>query len=127
MNLKTFISRHKITFAYDEVCNNPNMDNFNGNHFWCELEYRGKLFGAYYSKGKGLDFTPTAVEFLDCLLSDANGDLSSFENWCDDYGYDKDSRKALKTFKLIKRQTNKLKKFLGADNFNYCSNKIERL
>jgi hypothetical protein len=100
---------------------------FNGNHFWCELEYKGKLFGAYYSKGKGLDFTPTAVEFLDCLLSDASGDLSSFENWCNEYGYDQDSRKALKTFKLIKNQTNKLKKFLGADNFNYCLNKIERL
>lgn len=126
MTLAKFIQNHHINFSYDEVCSNPNMD-FEGNHFWCELEYKGKVFGAYYSKGIGLDYTPTAIEFLDCLLSDASGDLSNFENWASEYGYETDSIKVLRTYKLIKRQTNKLKKFLGADNFNHCLSDINRL
>ena len=39
--------------------------------------------------------TPTAASVLYSLLADASADGESFSDWCTNYGYDTDSRKAL--------------------------------
>jgi hypothetical protein len=54
---------------------------------------------------------------LDSLASDAAGYENSpdFGDWCGEYGYDEDSRKAERIFKDVERQSAKLKKFLGDD------------
>ena len=41
--------------------------------------------------------TPTAEDVLASLLMDAR-DVESFEDWCGEYGYDTDSRKALELY-----------------------------
>ncbi|QIG56934.1 hypothetical protein vBPaeSS2019XI_056 [Pseudomonas phage vB_Pae-SS2019XI] len=41
---------------------------------------------------------PCAADVLYCLLSDANGADQNFNDWCADFGYDPDSRKALATY-----------------------------
>ena len=42
-------------------------------------------------------------------ISNARG----FEDWCSDFGYDADSRKAEKTFKVCEHQAKRLRSFLG--------------
>jgi hypothetical protein len=58
---------------------------------------------------------PSTADVLGCLLSDASGFESSrtFEEWCSDYGYDTDSRRAERTYKAIEAQSVKLRRFLG--------------
>ena len=52
--------------------------------------------GKTYKNGKWVDITPPNVaDFLHCLLLDGEADNMTFEDWCDNYGYDTDSRKAL--------------------------------
>jgi hypothetical protein len=71
-----------------------------------------------FSKGYGHHGAePTATEVLDCLASDAAGidNAVSFEDWCSEYGYDTDSRKAEKTFKACEHEATRLKTFLGED------------
>lgn len=42
--------------------------------------------------------SPTAAEVLYCLLNDAEATHYTFEEWCDVFGYDSDSRKAEKIY-----------------------------
>ena len=60
---------------------------------------------------------PNAATVLDCLASDASGVESSrgFEDWCGDYGYDVDSRKAERTFKACEKVARNLRRLLGDD------------
>lgn len=87
----------------------------------------------YFSKGeghvygpkepfhrRGKPIPPTAAEVLDCLASDAygvdpagTGIFTSFENWADEYGYERDSRKAEATYDVCVKQAKELREFLG--------------
>ena len=44
---------------------------------------------------------PTAYDILTAL---SKSDASTFENFCSEYGYDTDSRKAEKTFKAVQKE-----------------------
>jgi hypothetical protein len=69
-------------------------------------------FGMGYGHGGA---EPTACDVLSCLLSDVTDE--SFEDWCAEFGYDTDSRRAERTYNAIKKQTKKLRQFLG-DKFS---------
>lgn len=56
---------------------------------------------------------PNAHDVLESLLSDASSADQSFEDWCGDYGYDTDSRKAERMYRAVVAQTAKLRRFLG--------------
>ena len=60
---------------------------------------------------------PTLAEVLDCTISDAAGieNASGFSDWCSEYGYSDDSRKAERTYRACQRSVEQLKKLLGAD------------
>ncbi len=42
--------------------------------------------------------TPKFDSILACLVQDAIGSSQTFDDWCSDYGYDTDSRKALQIY-----------------------------
>lgn len=81
------------------------------------LRYGGRQMSLDYFMGSAHTDEPDAEGVLECLLSDASGADESFESWCADYGYDSDSRKAERTYKLIQSQTAKLRRLLG-DEFD---------
>lgn len=58
---------------------------------------------------------PTAAEVLSTLASDASGYANSgdFEDWCDEYGCNTDSRSDKKTYDQVGRQTAKLRELMG--------------
>ena len=58
---------------------------------------------------------PALSEVLDCLFAEASACGDSFENWCGDYGYDSDSRKALQIYHACQRNGDKLRRVLGSD------------
>lgn len=57
---------------------------------------------------------PSAAGVLACLLSDA-GVSADFEEFCSEFGYDVDSRKAERTHVACLAIRAKLEKFLGAE------------
>jgi hypothetical protein len=63
---------------------------------------------------------PTLESILDCIASDAGGyeNARDFEEWCSEYGYDTDSRKAEKIYQATAEQTKKLRHLIG-DNELY--------
>lgn len=71
---------------------------------------------------------PEAADLLDCMASDASGyeNARDFADWCGDYGYDTDSRRAKAMYDVIAEDTRKLRRFLPADAFERLIN-MERL
>lgn len=113
-NTRDFVTEHNITAEAARVDQNPNMDDSGNMDHWRVVLKRpgGKRMSVYYSMGIGHHGkAPEAADVLDCLASD--GTTETFEDWCADFGYDSDSRKAHRTYTLCKRQDARLWKFLG--------------
>jgi hypothetical protein len=70
---------------------------------------------------------PTVAEVLDNLASGASSADQSFEDWCSDFGYDTDSRKAERTYSAVREQTFSLRKLLGHRDFEALLQNVERM
>ena len=79
------------------------------------LRYKGHSYSFDYWQGVGIKEDPTIEGVMENLLSDASADQETFEDWCANYGYDTDSRKAEKTYKACVKQTKAVKRLLGKD------------
>lgn len=91
----------------------------------------------YFSMGGGHGGrAPEVADVLECMASDSaaagiatsSGDApSDFADWCSEYGYDTDSRKAHRTYIICKRQAERLRKFLGEEAYEQLLWNTERL
>jgi hypothetical protein len=117
IKLDDFIASAFITATATPTDRNPNMnDGETMAHWRVTLRRPGNhKMTVYFSMGSGHHGkAPEAADVLDCLASDAAGieNAQSFEDWCGEYGYDTDSRKAFRTFNVCKREAERLRKFL---------------
>ena len=116
--MKQFVNRNRVRIFCDWADDNPNMPDWkDANHFKCTLKMGKKQMTLYFSQGYGINGEPEAASVLDCLASDANciDNAQTFVAWASELGYDPDSRKAEKIFKVCEKQAEKLKNFLGDD------------
>jgi hypothetical protein len=131
MNMSEFIKAHGITATAESTDRNPSMDSDTPMDHWrVRLQRPGKRMTVYFSMGSGHHGkAPEVADVLDCIASDSAGieNAQSFEDWASDYGYDTDSRKAHRTFKVIERQAQRLEKFIGADEYQALLFDTERL
>ncbi len=80
------------------------------------LRYRGRSYTVpMFSTGPGWDREPTTADVVESVLSSQGADEQSFEEWCGDFGYDTDSRKALATFKACRVEARAVRRLLGDD------------
>lgn len=131
MPLTEFIASAGITMTCKRTDDNPGMDDLGGMDHWrCTLRAGRSRMTLTFSMGSAHNGKePTVEDVLDCLASDASGyaNASEFDLWCQEYGYDGDSRKAERTFKAVRSQTQKLMQFLGESAFETLLWKTERL
>ncbi len=129
--LTTYADKHGIYVESVAVPENPSNTEWKADHWLVAFKTNKKPvlhnFRVYYSKGIGLrkkgknkffpdtPVKPTIEEVLECLQGDFQGLENSglFEDWADEYGYNKDSRKAEKTYETVKRQAYEFKQFVG--------------
>lgn len=116
------IAKNAIRIICKRTNSNPAMADLGDNaRHWHITLVNGKsgnrLRSLKFSQGSALTAEPTAADVLDCLASDASSveNARDFENWCYEFGYETDSRRAEKIYKTIKAQTVKLKELMGAD------------
>jgi len=128
LTLTAFIQQHGITMSADPADANPNMPTGRGWQHWrCTLACGHREMTVYFSQGPAICREPTVEDVLDCLAMDASGLGGSFEDWCNEFGYDTDSRRAERTFQLIERQSKQLQRLIGADAYETLLYQIERL
>lgn len=130
-NMQAFIRNHGIHFDCEWADTNPNMQNDDewmrsASHWKCTFRKGKRRMTSYFSQGSAISREPEAADVLDSLASDANCVTGSFEDFCSDLGYDSDSRKAERTYKICKRYAGKLEKFLGSEAFEELLYKTER-
>jgi hypothetical protein len=128
--LARFIIKNNLSMTSERTDQNPHMDSQNMDHWRCVLRRGKSSVVVYFSKGYGYHGQePTLDEVLDCMASDASGydNAQSFEDWCSEYGFDTDSRKAERTYKTIQRQSGRLKELLGQESFDELIWNTERM
>jgi hypothetical protein len=127
--MKKFTSENNVRIQVERVDQNPVMADWkDANHFKVTLKMDRRQLTTYFSQGYGISGEPDAASVLYCLASDAAGyeNARNFEDWASEYGYDTDSRKAERIYKVVERQTKKLKNFLG-DKYEELLWETERL
>ena len=123
-----FIQANGLKAKIEFSAHNPNMEETHPmRHYRVQIQHGRKRMTTYFSTGMGWTQEPSLAEVLDCLASDAYGMESPFESWAEDYGFDPDSRKAERIYKICQRQTIKLKSLLGDSAFEQLIYGVERL
>lgn len=94
-------------------------------HYKVRVQYLGHgFFNAPYMEGEG-HFSETdserGVNLLGALAQDVTVETGSFEEFCDEYGYDADSRKAYATFEELKRLKAEMQRVFGDDLQEFIS------
>jgi len=131
--LEDFFRRNHIRMKAEETYSNPNMDaddwSRQASHWKCTIHFGKRRMTTYFSQGAAISRRPSPADVLNCLASDAAGvdNAGGFEDWAAEYGYDPDSRRAEKTYRLCERQTEKLKALLGPEAFKALVYNTERL
>jgi hypothetical protein len=88
-----------------------------GTQYWCKLTNKeGKHYGFYFwdsIKNKQDGKRPRAYDVLACL--DTYSDGSTFQDFCNDFGYDTDSIRASQIFDAVQKQVAGLKNILSSE------------
>jgi hypothetical protein len=130
MKIADFVKAQGLKFSVKAIAERP--DSFGADmprHFRCQIRKGRRSFVVYFSQGSGHNTEPTITDVLDCLASDIAGlqGAGSFEEWCGEYGYDTDSRRAFTTYKAIEKQEAALTRVINdSEAMNTLLYKIER-
>ena len=125
--LPEFIERLGIRLSAKWADSNPNMDDSaNMDHWRVTLKLGRKQMTIPFSMGYGHGGKePEVADVLSCLASDSTSADESFEDWCSEFGYDTDSRRAERTWRIVGKQAERLEKFLGADEYANLLENVE--
>lgn len=131
--LEEMVAALDLGFEIKSADSNPNIDDdkwaATSHHWLCTLTHRGRKMDVPFSQGSAHTKPPTLADVLDCLASDASGyeNARTFEEWYAEYGYDPDSRRAERTFRVVQQQATRLFTLLGRENYDALLWKTERL
>lgn len=111
---RDFLTKHGLTFraTYRDYAPYFEDDKESRSIYLCTIS--GKQRGRYTTRfGASIHMThnnesPSAYDLLTCLTK---YDPGTFEDFCSEFGYDSDSRKAEKTYKAVVRDWHKVNKF----------------
>jgi len=128
MDFDQFIKAKNVRIKVDRISENPNVPDWrDATHYKCVLKNAGRQMTVYFSQGYGITEDPTAKSVLYCLQDDCCGYQNSddFEGWCGDHGFDADSRKGERLYKITKKQAEACERFFGDSYENFLWNVSE--
>jgi hypothetical protein len=105
---RDFLAKHNITFKAtfkgDKCPMWDDVNHIHGDRYIATFKRGKRSFSLSFwnsLKDKEEGNTPTAYDVLTCIQK---YDPGTFENFCGDFGYDEDSRKAEKTYKAVVKE-----------------------
>jgi len=124
MTIQDFIEQHGIKVEADRTDEvNPFWPGA-GNHYTVTVsggEGSRESMTIHFSTGTGWKRSPEAADVLSCLALDAVTieNASSFEEWCDDLGFDPwdDREDSVRRYEATENQTKELKELVGDTAF----------
>ena len=114
-NAKEICKKHGITMKVGSPKYGPvDWDNDHDHDHYCfpvTIRKDGKSMRIHFGQSLAKGSTPPdEYDIIACLTKD---DPGSFENFCSDFGYDTDSRRAEKTYKAVKAEWKKMLRVFG--------------
>lgn len=124
LNVQNILSTNGITFSarYIGEASPDEFESRSMDQWTIKFTRQGKTQNFDYFTGLGLrkktrfeskPVTPTAADVLYCLTSEYDALSTSFPDWCADFGYDEDSRKAFKIYEACQEGAKKLRDVFG--------------
>lgn len=132
-NIEQFIERARLSMTCTRIDARPDRSDdwdASARHFRITITGIGGSMRVHFSQGSAHTEDPTLADVLDCIASDSAGieNARGFDDWCSEYGYDTDSRKAARTFAACERQARALLRVLDSrDDFEALLFNTERL
>ena len=121
MSLESLCTQLEISLSYTDHGIQIERD---ANRPWEHHAYTVKVtrgdesFETAYKQGLAHEDGPSLVSVLASLMSDASaGEQGSFEDFCGDFGYDTDSRRAESTYRACQQTAVAMRRLLG-DHFD---------
>lgn len=98
-----------------------------GNAYRITLTYNGKKCS--FTFNDNYLNKSTIEDFIYCLLSDSDCYESSknFDDFCNMFGYDNNSIKALNIYKACKKQNDKVKRLFTIEEVNFLYSELDEL
>jgi len=132
-----FVKDHQLQLRLVKILGRTDRAGFDeawsktATHYQFKIEAIGfgpvtEFFGTY-SQGSAHKTAPRLSDILDSLAMDCSGLDKSFESWCDDFGYDTDSRKAFSVYEECLDIRKRLIALLGRNAFRELIEDVERL
>lgn len=103
----------KAQVRYGNKVTEPDDWQQSANPYTVTLRFQGRRLTCDFFTGSGWTKEPNAADVLSSLVLDANCGDMTFEEFCQEFGYDEDSRKAERTWRQCKRMSPKVRQFLG--------------
>lgn len=89
------------------------------------LNYYGTVARKEALDAAGKQYRPSAMDVLESLVLDAVAEeVSSFEEWCDNFGYGNDSREAERTYNACLDEARKLRELFTNKHFEEAISEI---
>lgn len=90
------------------------------------LEGNKKSYTFFYSQGSGIKEFARAFSIMQSIVLDALAGIEDFEEFCSNFGYDEDSRKAESIYRAVRKVTRFFKSIGLADEELYKLDEIIR-
>ena len=101
-NTWTMYEDKRVTMTCEQVGVSPDAPDWAAQEWRITLRHDGRRMSfPYYGGGAASD--PTADDVVETIAMDAHALAVSFEEWCDEYGYDTDSRSAERTYRACRK------------------------
>ena len=79
------------------------------------VSHNGKSYKTEYHTGEALKAAPTVADVVAALVLDADCGAQSFDDYCDNFGADKDSRQAHNTWMACRRTDKRMRELFTAE------------
>ena len=120
ITVQEFVDKHEITMTCERINRRSGIGDgwdASASHWRCKLLRNQLDMNTEYSMGSAHKNAPLLVDVLDCIAMDSAGieNARGFEDWCGEYGYDTDSRKAERIYNACLSQYEQLTYWLGSE------------
>jgi len=117
MNIQEFMNQHDFNLVCDKInLKDIDKDGWKHTSYACRLIYQEKSMDFPYHMGIYYTEEPKIGQVLESLILDCQcGEYETFEGFCDEFGYDTDSRKAQKAYEHCKKIKKGMKRLLGEE------------
>lgn len=126
-----FIASNALRFSYRQVDARKDASDWGpgARHYRATIRKGRPSMMVDYSQGAGITDDPQLADVLDSLASEFAGVDNSrdFADWCSEYGYSDDSRKAERIYRAIIKQRYSLERVIGDDAVQALMYDTERL